>query len=280
MQPTTSTWVGGAPAVAVCGATDIGLVRPQNEDTFMIVDLASGQLSSPCIGTDFSVSSSGVLLLVCDGMGGHAAGEIAARVAAQAIKECLVSEGPTMTEHPVESLKHAVMGANQAVLDEAKAKPEERGMGTTCTAAIVLPNRLVVGQVGDSRAYLFRDGELHALTRDQSLVSQMMDQGLLDAEQARRSPYRNVLLQALGGHTRLDPVVTEVDVRAGDRLLLCSDGLHGPVTDTRIAELVGATRDLTAAARALIAEALGAGGPDNVTVVVADCGGEPPSVAH
>jgi protein phosphatase len=280
VQPTTSTWVGGAPAVAVCGATDIGLVRPQNEDTFMIADLASGQLSSPCIGTEFSVSSSGVLLLVCDGMGGHAAGEIAARVAAQAIKECLVSEGPTMTEHPVESLKHAVMGANQAVLDEAKAKPEERGMGTTCTAAIVLPNRLVVGQVGDSRAYLFRDGELHALTRDQSLVSQMMDQGLLDAEQARRSPYRNVLLQALGGHTRLDPVVTEVDVRAGDRLLLCSDGLHGPVTDTRIAELVGATRDLTAAARALIAEALGAGGPDNVTVVVADCGGEPPSVAH
>ena len=272
--------MGRAPAVAVCGATDVGLVRPQNEDTFMIADLASGKLSSPCIGTDFSVSSSGVLLLVCDGMGGHAAGEIASRVAAHAIKECLVSEGPTVKEHPVESLKHAVLDANQAVLDEAKAKPEERGMGTTCTAAIVLPNRLVVGQVGDSRAYLFRNGELHPLTRDQSLVSQMMDQGLLDAEQARRSPYRNVLLQALGGHTRLEPVVTEVDVRPGDRLLLCSDGLHGPVTDARIAELVGTTRDLTAAARALIAEALAAGGPDNVTVVVADCGGDPPSVAH
>jgi protein phosphatase len=268
VQPTTSTQVGRAQAVAVCGATDIGLVRPQNEDTFMIADLASGELSSPCIGTDFSVSSSGVLLLVCDGMGGHAAGEIAARVAAQAIKECLVSEGPTVTQHPVESLKHAVLGANQAVLDEAKAKPEERGMGTTCTAAIVLPNRLVVGQVGDSRAYLFRDGELHALTRDQSLVSQMMDQGLLDAEQARQSPYRNVLLQALGGHTRLD------------RLLLCSDGLHGPVTEARIAELVGASRDLTAAAQALIAEALRAGGPDNVTVVVAECGDGSPSVAH
>jgi len=272
--------MGRAPAVAVCGATDVGLVRPQNEDTFMIADLASGKLSSPCIGTDFSVSSSGVLLLVCDGMGGHAAGEIAARVAAQAIKECLVSEGSKVTQHPVESLKHAVLDANQAVLDEAKAKPEERGMGTTCTAAIVLPNRLIVGQVGDSRAYLFRNGELHPLTRDQSLVSQMMDQGLLDAEQARRSPYRNVLLQALGGHTRLDPVVTEFDVRPGDRLLLCSDGLHGPVTDARIAELVGTTRDLTAAARALIAEALAAGGPDNVTVVVADCGGEPPAVAH
>ena len=280
MQPTTSTRVGHAPGVAVCGATDIGLVRPQNEDTFMIVDLASGQLSSPCIGTDFSVSSSGVLLLVCDGMGGHAAGEIAARVAAQAIKECLVSEGPKVTQHPVESLKHAVLGANQAVLDEAGAKPEERGMGTTCTAAIMLPSRLVIGQVGDSRAYLFRDGELHALTHDQSLVSQMMDQGLLDAEQARRSPYRNVLLQALGGHTRLEPVVTEVGVRAGDRLLLCSDGLHGPVTDARISEIVATTRDLTAAATALIAEALGAGGPDNVTVVVADCGGDPPSVAH
>jgi serine/threonine protein phosphatase PrpC len=272
--------MGRAPGVAVCGATDVGLVRRQNEDTFMIADLASGKLSSPCIGTDFSVSSSGVLLLVCDGMGGHAAGEIAARVAARAIKECLVSEGPTVKEHPVESLKHAVLDANQAVLDEAKAKPEERGMGTTCTAAIVLPNRLVVGQVGDSRAYLFRNGELHPLTRDQSLVSQMMDQGLLDAEQARRSPYRNVLLQALGGHTRLEPVVTEFDVRPGDRLLLCSDGLHGPVTDARIAELVGTTRDLTAAARALIAEALGAGGPDNVTVIVADVGGDPPSGAR
>jgi protein phosphatase len=261
-----------APAVAVCGATDIGLVRRQNEDTFMIADLASGELSSPCIGTNFSVSSSGVLLMVCDGMGGHAAGEIASRVAAQAIRACLVNEGPTVTQHPVESLKHAVLDANQAVLDEANAKPAERGMGTTCTAAIVLPGRLVIGQVGDSRAYLFRDGELHALTRDQSLVSQMMERGLLDAEQARRSPHRNVLLQALGGHTRLEPVVSEVDVRARDRLLVCSDGLHGSVTDARIAEIVGTTRDLTAAAKALIAEALLAGGPDNVTVVVADCG--------
>ena len=259
-------------AVTVCGATDVGLVRPQNEDTFMIADLASGQLSNPCIGTDFSVSSSGLLLLVCDGMGGHAAGDIAARVAARAIKECLVNEGPAVTQHPIESMKHAVLDANQAVLDEANAKPGERGMGTTCTAAVVLPTRLVLGQVGDSRAYLFRDGELRALTHDQSLVSQLMDQGLLDAEQARRSPYRNVLLQALGGHTRLEPVITEVEVRARDRVLLCSDGLHGPVTDARIAEIVATTRDLTAAAKALIAEALHAGGPDNATVVVADLG--------
>lgn len=271
-QPSSRRQPGGAPAVAVCGATDVGLVREQNEDTFMIADLASGQLSSPCIGTDFSVSSSGILLLVCDGMGGHAAGEIASRVAAHAIKESLVSEGPTVTQHPIESLKHAVLDANQAVLDEASTKSEERGMGTTCTAAIVLPSRLVIGQVGDSRAYLFRDGKLHPLTHDQSLVSQMMDLGLLDAEQARRSPYRNVLLQALGGNTRLEPVVTEVNVRARDRLLVCSDGLHGPVTDARIAEIVATTPDLTGAAKALIAEALRAGGPDNVTVVVAECG--------
>jgi serine/threonine protein phosphatase PrpC len=273
VQSSSSIQAEPAPAVAVCGATDIGLVRSQNEDTFMIADLASGQLSSPCIGTNFSVSSSGVLLLVCDGMGGHAAGEIASRVAAQAIKKSLVSEGPTVTEHPVESLKHAVLDANQAVLDEADTKPEERGMGTTCTAAIVLPGRLVIGQVGDSRAYLFRDGRLHALTRDQSLVSQLIDAGLLNAEEARRSPHRNILSQALGGHTRLEPVVTEVDVRAHDRLLVCSDGLHGPVSDARIAEIVATTPDLTAAAKALIAEALRAGGPDNVTVVVADCGG-------
>lgn len=261
-----------APAVAVCGATDIGLVRERNEDTFLIADLASGELSSPCIGTDFSVSSRGVLLLVCDGMGGHAAGEIASRVAANAIKESLVSEGPKVTQHPMESLKHAVLDANQAVLEEANTKSEERGMGTTCTAAIVLPSRLVIGQVGDSRAYLFRDGKLNPLTHDQSLVSQLMDQGLLDAEQARRSPYRNVLLQALGGRTSLEPVVTEVAVRARDRVLICSDGLHGTVKDARIAEIVATTPDLTAAAKALIKEALSAGGPDNVTVVVADCG--------
>jgi PPM family protein phosphatase len=272
VQPSSMTQAAAAPPVAVCGATDVGLVRQQNEDTFMIADLASGKLSSPCIGTNFSVSSSGILLLVCDGMGGHAAGDIAARVAAQAIKECLVGEGPTVTQHPVESLKHAVLDANQAVLAEAGAVPEERGMGTTCTAAIVLPGRLIVGQVGDSRAYRFRDGKLQPLTRDQSLVSQLMDAGLLDADQARRSPYRNVLLQALGGHTRLEPVVSEVDLRAGDRLLVCSDGLHGPVTDARIAEIVAATPDLTVAAKALIAEALRAGGPDNVTVLVADCG--------
>jgi protein phosphatase len=258
------------PGVAVCGATDVGLVRPKNEDTFMIADLSTGKLSNPCIGTDFSVSSSGVLLLICDGMGGHAAGEIAARIAAQVITQVLVDEGPTVTEHPAEAMKHAVLDANQAVLDEASANPQERGMGTTCTAAIVLPTRLVIGQVGDSRAYLFRDGQLRALTRDQSLASQLLDAGLIDKEEARTSPHRHVLLQALGGRGRLEPVITEVDLRPGDRLLLCSDGLHGPVTNERTAEIVAATPDLTGAAKELIAEALRAGGPDNVTVVVAD----------
>jgi len=259
-----------ATAVTVCGATDIGLVRRQNEDTFMIADLRSGELSSPCAATDFSVSSNGVLLVVCDGMGGHAAGEIAARIAAHAIKKVLVNEGPTVSEHPVEAMKHAVLDANQAVLAEADANPEERGMGTTCTAAIVLPTGLVIGHVGDSRAYLLRDGQLRALTRDQSLASQLMEAGVLDSEQARRSPHRHVLLQALGGRSRLEPVITEVDLRAGDRVLLCSDGLHGPVRNERIAEILATTHDLTAAAKGLIAEALGAGGPDNVTVLVAD----------
>jgi PPM family protein phosphatase len=270
-QAASSGDKGRAPRVTVCGATDIGLVRPKNEDTFMIADLTSGQLSSPCIGTDLSVSSSGVLLLVCDGMGGHAAGEIASRVAANAIKEVLVSEGPTVKQHPVESMKHAVMDANQAVLAEARSNPAEQGMGTTCTAAIVLPTRLVIGQVGDSRAYLLRDGKLRALTRDQSLASQLQDMGLLDSEQARLSPYRNVLLQALGGKTPLEPVILEIEIQAGDRLILCSDGLHGSVSDERIAGIVATAPDLTAAAQALIKEALGAGGPDNVTVLVAEC---------
>jgi serine/threonine protein phosphatase PrpC len=248
--------------LAICGVTDVGERRANNQDTFVIADLRSGDVSNPCGRTDVPLSPHGILLLVCDGMGGAAAGDLAARIAAEAIKHELVGAGSVLAEHPDSSLKTAVMGANRAVLAEARAHPERRGMGTTCTAAIVLPDQLFVAQVGDSRAYLLRDGELRLLTRDQTMADQLVRQGVLRPEEVRTFAYRHVLLQAVGTRSTVDPIISEVSLRRGDRILLCSDGLHGPVS---------ADADSNPAAHQLIRAALSAGGPDNVTVVVADC---------
>jgi protein phosphatase len=204
-------------------------------------------------------------------MGGAAAGEVAARLAAESIKHVLVAAGPAVSAHPTESLECAVDDANRAILNEAQAHPEERGMGTTCTAAIVLPDRLCISQVGDSRAYLLRGGTLQALTRDQSLATQLVDSGALQPDQASTFPYRHVLVQALGTRSTISPVTTETPLQTGDRILLCSDGLHGPVGEDGIAAILAAVRDVDQATHQLIEAALAAGGPDNVTVVVADC---------
>jgi protein phosphatase len=254
----------------ICGATDIGLQRQQNQDTFVIADLHSGQISSPCAEVELSLSDRGFLLLVCDGMGGEAAGEVAAQIAASSIRENLVEEGAAVSEHPAEALRNAVTVANRAILDEAKMRPEERGMGTTCTAAIVLPGRLTVAQVGDSRAYLYRGGALHTLTKDQSLAAQLVDFGVLKPEEVPTFQYRNIILQALGSKTPVKPVISHFELVPGDRVLLCSDGLHGPVPDTEIRAVLSSVGDLTNTTRTLVARALKAGGPDNVTVVVAE----------
>jgi PPM family protein phosphatase len=183
----------------------------------------------------------------------------------------LVAAGSAVSAHPNESLEYAVAGANQAVLSEAAAHPEERGMGTTCTAAIVLPGRLFVSQVGDSRAYLMRDGILRPLTRDQSLAAMLVDSGALQPNQVSTFPHRHVLLQAVGTRSTINPVTTEIPLQAGDRILLCSDGLHRPVGEDMMTAILTAVSDLDRATHRLIEAALAAGGPDNVTVIVADC---------
>jgi PPM family protein phosphatase len=256
--------------LAICGATDIGARRAENQDTYVIADLRSGDVTSPCSRTEIPLSKQGILLLVCDGMGGAAAGDLAARIAAEAIKQQLVGAGSGVTESPGESLKSAVSGANGAVLAEATAHPETRGMGTTCTAAIVLPDRLVIAQVGDSRAYLLRDGHLQLLTRDQTMADQLVEAGALRPEDVGTYRYRHVLLQAVGTQATIEPIKSELRLRRGDRILLCSDGLHGPVPDHEIAQILGAG-DINYVAYELIKAALTAGGPDNVTVIVADC---------
>jgi serine/threonine protein phosphatase PrpC len=278
-MPGTSDVADGAPAaerphrvLTICGGTDVGSKREQNQDTFVIAELDSGRISRPCVRTDVWVSRPGVLMLVCDGMGGPAAGDVAANLAAASIKDGLQAEGENVAQSPVHSLKRAVLGANQAILDEAQANPEERGMGTTCTAAIVSTDRVAIAQVGDSRAYLLRDGRLRVLTRDQTIASDLVDAGVLRTDQVEHFPYRHVLAQALGTRPNVNPVITDVDLREGDRVLLCSDGLHGSVPDEAIGAIMAPTRDVAEVSQALIAAALAAGGPDNVTVVVADFG--------
>jgi len=256
----------------VCGGTDTGSQRDENQDTFVIADLESGRIERPCISTDVWVARPGVLMLVCDGMGGPAAGDVAAQLAATSIKERLEAEGDNVGRAPTHSLKRAVLQANAAILNEADAHPEERGMGTTCTAALVSPERLAIAQVGDSRAYLMREGRLRPLTRDQTLVADLLESGALKEDQVQQFPFRHVLAQALGTKPHVDPVITDVEVREGDRVLLCSDGLHGAVPDATIAAILSKTRHVDEASQALIDAALAAGGPDNVTVVVADCG--------
>jgi PPM family protein phosphatase len=258
--------------VTVCGGTNVGSVRKENQDTFVIAELESGRISRPCVRTEVWTARPGVLMLVCDGMGGRAAGDVAAKVAAESIKQRLQAEGENVGRAPEHSLKRAIASANDAVQKEARVHPEESGMGTTCTAAIVCPDRLAIAQVGDSRAYLLRDGRLVSLTRDQTLAEELVDAGVLESSDVQRFPYRHVLAQALGTNPRVEPAMTTVELREGDRVLLCSDGLHGPVPETTVAAIMTSTRDVAEISKALIEASLKAGSPDNVTVVVAECG--------
>jgi serine/threonine protein phosphatase PrpC len=257
--------------LAVCGLSDTGLVRGRNEDTFVIADLRSGELTRPCVHTSVTASRDGVLLVVCDGMGGAAAGDIASRIAAETLTHKLVDTAEEVAKHPAASLEQAVIGANQAVRAEAASHPQQRGMGTTCTAALLLPSSMIVANVGDSRAYLLRDGRLEPLTRDQSLVSHLMASGAIAPEQAQHHPMRHVLLQAIGPSATIEPAVTELGIQPGDRILVCSDGLHAYVDHDVIEAALRGTGDVAAAAQRLVDLALATGGKDNVTVVIADC---------
>jgi len=143
-------------------------------------------------------------------------------------------------------------------------------MGTTCTAAVVLPDAMVIAHVGDSRAYLFRDQRLQPLTRDQSIVAQLVDSGVVRPEDAAHHPLRHMLSEAVGTKPTVAPAITEVPLHEGDRILVCSDGLHGCVPAETIAAALRDTPEVAALTRRLVSLALEAGGPDNITVVVAD----------
>jgi serine/threonine protein phosphatase PrpC len=250
----------------VAGRTDVGLKRPHNEDAFAIVDL--GDPARALIG-ELDVTGKRVLLAVSDGMGGHQAGEVAsAIVIATVIK--------SLTEHaadpPGQALELAVRDANQAVRAAAVAQ-DKQGMGATLTAVVIDGEDAWIAEVGDSRAYLLRNGQLRQLTRDQSFVQLLVDAGAITLEEAKTSPRKNVILQAIGPQPTLTAAIVRLLLRRGDRLLVCCDGLSNELADAELAAIM-AEPDPAAASEHAIGAANAHGGNDNITAIIAHIGGD------
>jgi PPM family protein phosphatase len=203
------------------------------------------------------------VFVVADGMGGAQAGEVASHIAVEVFEEGIPDGGS-----PEERLADRAREANKRIHDLSKTQQERAGMGTTLTAAYLQDSELAIAHVGDSRAYLFRDGELKMLTRDHSLVAELVQRGKLTEEQAAEHPQRSIITRALGPEPTVEVDTVTYPVRAGDVLLLCSDGLTSMLSDDQLATILTSTTDLGAAAQALIDEANAAGGRDNITVVL------------
>ncbi len=241
------------------GLSHVGRQRQHNEDSFLVEDTAK-------------------LFLVADGMGGHAAGEIASRIAVDSISEFIVhtkeDDGTwphAYDEHYKRStnrLMAAVRMANTRVLEAMRKDARLRGMGTTVVACLADKDFMSFAHVGDSRAYLIRDKQLSRLTNDHSWVFEQVQAGMLTEAEAEKHPLRNVITRALGGALQVVPDASEIECQPGDVYLLCSDGLTGMVPENEILRVVTQNEDLETACQELIAAANERGGLDNVTAVL------------
>jgi PPM family protein phosphatase len=262
-------------AIEVFGKTDVGLIREHNEDNFLVADVTNAvRVADGREPFTFQLGERGALLLVCDGMGGAAAGEVASQMAADAIYEVLVAAEPQPRDGFARLVRRAVELANERIFIQSRDNQSERGMGTTCTVAGLVDDTLVVAQIGDSRCYVLRDGKLAQVTKDQSLAWQLIEAGAMTLEEAKAFEHANIILQALGVQERVEVVLSQVPLRKGDVTLLCSDGLHGPVTDEEILAVLIAEPNLQRAGEGLIQKALDRDGPDNITVALARFDGE------
>jgi PPM family protein phosphatase len=243
--------------------SDVGLLREGNED---------------------SAYAGPRLLAIADGMGGHAAGEVASAVAISAIAP-LDRQGLTGESEMLGGLAAAVASARSTLHDMSMADPATEGMGTTLTALLWAGDEVAICHIGDSRAYLLRDGDLYQITRDHTLIQSLVDEGRLSPAAAATHPQRSLIMRALQGSTDVDPDLTMHKAILGDRYLLCSDGLTDVVTDEAVHETLVTVPDAETAVQLLINQAIANGGPDNITCIVADAvdtitGPVPPSREH
>jgi protein phosphatase len=258
--------------VSCSGRTSTGKVRQNNEDA-----LWAGYVGDPAVKAGDRDASGkatwpGFLLAVADGMGGALAGEVASRLAVESLAEEVgrrvgkpAPEGPSLAEVG----KQSVLAANERIRAEGDAHRDRHGMGTTLTAAWVVGTTAEIFQVGDSRAYLWRDGRIEQLTKDQSLVSKLVEDGILSEEEAERVAGRHIILQALGSEEALEVAHRSVALKPGDVLMLCTDGLSGLVRTSGMEGVLKKRDALPEQCRKLIELAEAEGGTDNITVLLA-----------
>jgi protein phosphatase len=275
LSPTPS----GEICVKLFGRTDVGQIREHNEDNFLVADLTRKTRSLLEADRTFSIGPSGTILGVCDGMGGAAAGEVASQLAVDIIFEKMAGAVvPRNRDEFAHRLVRAVEAAGLRIFTEAKVDRARRGMGTTATIAGLIDNHLFLAQVGDSRGYVLRRDKLVQVTRDQSLVNQLIEAGQLTEAEAETFEHNNIILQALGTADTVQVDLTYVLLQQGDTLLLCSDGLSGMVRFDDIRDALLTIPDPLEACKVLTDRANQAGGHDNITVIVAkfDGGGLAP----
>ena len=227
------------------------MIRSGNEDNFSVD-------ASPTRG----------IFIVADGMGGHAAGEVASEMAVQIVQRELAPIHDLDGEDVVQRVATALKRANRAIHDRTLTEMDKQGMGTTVSALMVAGSRYLIGQVGDSRVYLLRDNGFSQLTKDHSYVQEQVDAGFLTPEQARYHPYSNVITRCVGAGNDVEPDIYRGEANAGDLFLVASDGLTGMVDDRRLAQLLGSRAEPDRKVQSLIAEANGRGGLDNITAII------------
>jgi PPM family protein phosphatase len=227
------------------------MIRSGNEDSFAV-----------------DANAERGLFVVADGMGGHAAGEVASEMAVQIVQRELTDLRDIESDSAAERVTSALKRANKAIHDRTIAEVDKQGMGTTVSVLMIAGRKYLIGQVGDSRVYLLRDGALRQLTKDHSYVQEQVDAGFLTPEQARYHPYSNVITRCVGASADVQPDIYSGDVQPGDLFLVASDGLTGMVDDRRLLRLLSSRATPERLVHALISEANGRGGLDNITAIV------------
>ncbi len=258
---------GGIVSTLLVGLTDVGLVRGNNEDMFLMVEPESGMLLENNYKLIRPVEKHNVLLVVSDGMGGYEGGEVASLLTVGAVKNELLKLPKQLS--PQSRLEAAVEEANRTVSYHRSLDPKLANMGATATAVLVEQDIAYVAEVGDSRAYIIRDGRIKQLTTDQTMIQMLIDSGAISAESAATNKNRNILLQAIGSQEFLQIAVTSIKLQVNDILLLCSDGLSGKLTASEMKKLIDSSSSLLEAGTGMINLAKERGGDDNITVILA-----------
>ena len=237
--------------LSVAAGTDVGRIRAGNEDSlYADADQERG------------------LFIVADGMGGHAAGEVASEMAVQIVARDLAGVRDLSGPEPLTQMAEALRNANRAIYERTIVEADKQGMGTTASCLLLGNGRWIIGHIGDSRVYLLRDGVLRQVTKDHSYVQEQVDAGYLTPEQARYHPYSNVITRCVGASQDVEPDTYDGEVKTGDLFLVASDGLTGMVDDRRLQQLLLSRNSPGRLVDALISEANGRGGLDNITAIV------------